>query len=273
MGPTAELSEAKAAPLSSHWRVGRISLETDRISTGMFPMRTVDEVMAELESLGSEQTKKTLMRHGAPENMFGVKVGDLKKIVKQIKGQQQLALDLYATGNSDAMYLAGLVADGSQMNKTLLQRWATNSGWYMISEYTVPAVTCEHPAARDLAMKWIGAKKVVLQTCGWTTYSGIVATQEDSDLDQKEILSLLKTIERSIHDSPNRVRYTMNNFVISVGSYVEPLMREAKQVAKKIGKVSVDMGSTACKVPLATEYIGKVESMGRIGKKRKTMKC
>ena len=37
--------------------------------------------------------------------------------------------------------------------------------------------------------------------------------------------------------------------------------------------VSVDMGETACKVPLATEYIEKIERLGRVGKKRKTIKC
>jgi hypothetical protein len=33
------------------------------------------------------------------------------------------------------------------------------------------------------------------------------------------------------------------------------------------------MGETACKVPDALAYIEKIESMGRIGKKRKTMRC
>jgi hypothetical protein len=33
------------------------------------------------------------------------------------------------------------------------------------------------------------------------------------------------------------------------------------------------MGDTACKVPLAVDYIAKVESMKRVGKKRKTAKC
>ena len=65
----------------------------------------------------------------------------------------------------------------------------------------------------------------------------------------------------------------MNGFVISVGAYVKPLLKQAKRVAKTIGTVSVDMGDTACKVPLATEYIEKIEKMGRIGKKRKTIKC
>jgi hypothetical protein len=65
----------------------------------------------------------------------------------------------------------------------------------------------------------------------------------------------------------------MNGFVIAVGCYVEPLLEKAKAAAKAIGKVEVDMGETACKVPLATEYIEKVERMGRVGKKRKTIKC
>ena len=56
--------------------------------------------------------------------MFGVSVADLKTIAKQIKGDQALALELYDTGNYDAMYLAGLVADGSQMSKRSLSTGA-----------------------------------------------------------------------------------------------------------------------------------------------------
>ena len=65
----------------------------------------------------------------------------------------------------------------------------------------------------------------------------------------------------------------MNSFVVSVGCYVKPLLKQAKTTAKQIGTVTVDMGETACKVPLATAYIEKAEKMGRVGKKRKTMRC
>ena len=51
------------------------------------------------------------MNHGAKEPFFGVKVGDLKKILKKTKKNHELSLELYKTGNSDAMYLAGLMAD------------------------------------------------------------------------------------------------------------------------------------------------------------------
>ena len=236
-------------------------------------METVAKIMSELKRKGSAQTRKTFQRHGAPEEMFGVKVGDLKPIDKRIKGQHELACELYETGNSDAMYLAGMVADGSQMNKRQLNAWARGASWYMISEYTVPGVATESPHARALALKWMDAKKESVAACGWCTYAGVVATQADEDLDLEEIEQLLRRVADEIDDAPNRVRYCMNGFVISVGSYVKPLLKEAKAVARQIGKVEVDVGDTACKVPLATDYIAKVEKMNRVGKKRKTMKC
>jgi hypothetical protein len=42
-------------------------------------MNTVKQVMAELKKQGGEQTRKTYVRHGAPCNVFGVKVADLKR--------------------------------------------------------------------------------------------------------------------------------------------------------------------------------------------------
>ncbi len=71
----------------------------------------------------------------------------------------------------------------------------------------------------------------------------------------------------------NRVKYTVNGFVIAVGAYVKPVVKQAKTTARKLGKVDVDMGGTACKVPLALEYIEKIEKSGRAGKKRKTIRC
>lgn len=233
----------------------------------------VSQVMTELKKKGSAQTVKIFSRHGAPENMFGVKVADLKLIAKKIKGDQELACELYATGNSDAMYLAGLVADGSQMTKRDLENWARQAPWYMISEYTVPWVTSDSDHAQSLALKWIKSRKENVASSGWSTYAALLGTRGDEELDLKEIKGLLKQIEKEIDDAPNRVRYTMNGFVIAVGSYVKPLLKESKATAKKIGKVDVNVGETSCKVPLATEYIARMENMGRVGKKRKTARC
>ena len=85
---------------------------------------TADEIMIELAAYGDAQTKKTLMTHGAQEPLFGVKVADLKKILKKTKKNHELSLELFATGNSDTMYLAGLMADEKKITKTQLETWA-----------------------------------------------------------------------------------------------------------------------------------------------------
>lgn len=238
-------------------------------------MPSAPAILAELKKKGRENTRQIYARHGnAIDRTFGVSVADLKVIAKTIKGQQALALELYETGNLDAMYLAGMVADGSKMTKQQLNSWAeSGANLQMISEYTVAWVTVENPAARELALQWIKSKKEHVAASGWCTYSGIVATQPDETLDLAEIESLLGTVVKSIKTAQNRVRYTMNGFVISVAAYVKPLFKQAMAAAKQIGPVSVDTGDTACNVPLATAYIAKIQAAGRIGKKRKTMRC
>ncbi len=206
--------------------------------------------------------------------MFGVSVADLKVIAKTIKGQQGLACELYGTGNLEAMYLAGMVADGSQMTKEQLSGWAEGAaGLQMISEYTVPWVAVENTHARELAMQWIKSKKEHVASSGWCTYAGLVATKADETLDLAEMEELLNTVVKRISGAQNRVRHTMNGFVIAVGSYAKPLLKQAKASAQQIGAVSVDMGDTACQVPFATGYIQRVEASGRVGKKRKTIRC
>jgi 3-methyladenine DNA glycosylase AlkD len=238
-------------------------------------MPTCTSVMAELKKKGSEKTRETYARHGmATENMYGVSMADLKVIAKTIKGQQALACELYETGNLDAMYLAGLVADGSQMNKQQLNGWAEGAAnLQMISEYTVPWVTVENPDARALAMQWIKSQKEHVACSGWCTYAGILATKADEDLELSEIEGLLGTIVKEINGAQNRVRYTMNNFVIAVGTYVRPLLKQAKAAARQMGTVSVDLGDTACNVRAATVQIEKMDASGRVGQKRKTIRC
>jgi 3-methyladenine DNA glycosylase AlkD len=244
-----------------------------RVISKSSQLNTVGEVLSELERKGSEQTCKTYARHGINIPMYGVSVADLKIIAKRIRGNQALALKLFDTGNYDAMYLAGMVADGSQMSKKQLQQWATDANCEAICGYTVTWVATESPFARELAMKWIDSKKASIAIIGWATYSGIVATTVDENLNLDEIEQLLDRVLVEIDKAPNMVRYMMNGFVIAVGGYVKPLSRHAKRVAKSLGTVSVDMGDTACKVPRALDYIQKIEKLGRVGKKRKTMRC
>jgi 3-methyladenine DNA glycosylase AlkD len=234
---------------------------------------TSNEILAELKSQGNEGYKKIMMIHGAKEPIFGVKIEYLKKIQKRVKMDYQLALDLYDSGVSDAMYLAGLIADDMRMTKKDLQKWVAKAYCSMHSEYTVPWVASASQHGWALANEWVESAKEHVAAAGWSTLASLVATKNDDELDIPALKKLLQRVQKSMHKAPNRVRYAMNGFVISVGSAVTDLHEPAIQTARKIGKVSVDMGGTACKVPDAEEYIDKVAQRGAIGKKRKSAKC
>ncbi len=233
---------------------------------------TVDDAMRELSAMGSAATKNILLKHGAREPCFGVKVGDMKKIVKKVKKDHSLSLELYATGNYDAMYLAGLLADEKKISPKELWQWAAEA-YAGISDYTIPWIASESPHGWELGMQWIESPKEHIASAGWMTLGNVVTLLPDEKLDVKALEKLMGRVKQEIPSAKNRVRYAMNMFLISVGGYVGSLTGIAKETAKAIGPVIVEMNGTACKVPSAFDYIAKIERMGRIGKKKKQARC
>jgi len=236
-------------------------------------MITVEETMSELRSMGEENIKKILLKHGVKEPFFGVKVENLKKLQKKIKTNYELAKGLYATGNADAMYLAGLVADDDRMTVADLQQWVKQANSDNICDYTVPWVASQGKYGYQLALEWIDDPEPHVAAAGWSTLSCHVALTPDEMLDIPGLKSLLDRVVAAIHMADSRIGRKMNGFIIAVGSYVALLTGEAMAAAKKIGVVKYTIDGTACKTPDATEYILKVKNKGTIGKKKKEVKC
>lgn len=234
---------------------------------------TALEVINELKGMAKPSIKKVLMNHGAREPFYGVPVGDLKKIQKRVKRGHALALELYDTGISDAMYLAGLIADDAKMTMSDLNRWAKQAYWYMLSEYTVPWVAAEGPHGWAIGLEWIESETEGIAAAGWATLGYVLQLKKDGELDFPKIEELLGRVAANVHGQPNRARYQMNAFVISVGGYVTPVSERALEVADAIGEVKVEMGGTDCKVPAARASIEKIHAAGKAGKKKKTVKC
>lgn len=231
------------------------------------------EVLAELAALGQEQTKRIFINHGAPEPLFGVKVEQLKTLQRRIKKDHTLSLELFASRNADAQYLAGLIADEHLLSADDLDRWARTATWHSISESIVAAVAAESAHGWMLARKWLGSADPQLESTGWATVSHLLSLLPTEALDLGWLEQLLQRVAASLHQSANRVRYTMNGFVIACGCYVPALTQSALSTAKAVGKVEVLLGKTACKVPDAEAYIRKCIEKSVLGKKKKAARC
>jgi len=154
-----------------------------------------------------------------------------------------------------------------------LEEWALGAGWYMISEYAVAWNVAEHPDCIEMCKEWMASNNDKLQEAGWAAISCHLGYAANEDLDLTYHESLLDVVEKEIHSAPNRVRYCMNGYVIALGGAVPELTETCKSVGDRIGMVDVSMGETACKVPVIRPYIENMENRGRIGKKKKTLKC
>jgi 3-methyladenine DNA glycosylase AlkD len=230
-------------------------------------------VMQELEALGKERTKKMYISNGAHEPLFGVATGQMKPIAKKIKKDQSLAEELYATGNYDAMYFAGIIADPKAMTESDFDRWIDAAYFYMLSDYVVAVTLAETDIAQTVADKWIASGDELRMSAGWSCYCWLLGNRPDVEFNTDKIASMLDQVKNSIHDSPERTKSAMNNFIYTVGVSYLPLHDKAVETAKAVGTVEVKRGEKKSSFLIASESIQKEIDRGKIGFKRKYVRC
>jgi len=211
--------------------------------------------MTALEKLGTEQTRKTWARHGAEGPMFGVLFGELFKLMKRIDIDHELARELWATGNVDARNLAMKIADPLAMTSDELDRWAIENPMRMCSLY-IATLAAEGPHARDKVRQWLNSSNERLRASGWTLLGRL--SDLDESFPEDQLLSSVKVIEQSIHSAPNEVKSDMNRALITIGGRSSALRQAVLAAAKRIGKVTVDHGDTACKTPDVADAVERM---------------
>lgn len=230
-------------------------------------------VMQELEALGKERTKKIYISNGAHEPLFGVATGEMKPLAKKIKYNQPLAEQLYSTGNYDAMYFAGIIADPKAMTVADFERWMDAAYFYMLSDFVVAVTLAETDIAQEVADTWIASGEELRMSAGWNCYCWLLGNRPDSEFDESKLATMLEIVESTIHDSPERTKYAMNNFIYTVGVSYLPLHDKAVETAKAVGPVEVKRDKKKSSFLLASEVIQNAVDKGRLGFKRKNVRC
>ena len=230
-------------------------------------------VMQELEALGKERTKKMYISNGALEPLFGVATGAMKPIAKKIKKNQALADELYATGNYDAMYFAGIIADPKAMTEADFERWIDGAYFYMLSDFVVAVTLAETDIAQEVADKWIARGDELRMSAGWRCYCWLLGNRKDSEFSEIKLANMLDLVENTIHDAPERTKYAMNQFIYTVGISYVPLHDKAVETAKVVGPVEVNRDKKKSSFLIASEKIQKEVDNGRLGFKRKYVRC
>jgi 3-methyladenine DNA glycosylase AlkD len=223
----------------------------------------IAQTMDTLEQLGTEQNRKIYKRHGVNGSAFGVSYANLGKLHKKIKADHGLAQKLWASSNHDARVLAMMIADPNQATDKELDSWAKDLENNVIAGAFAQFVGTT-PLARKKMEKWTKSKEEWIGTAGWNLMALIAA--RDKEIPDDYFESYLGIIEKDIHKSKNRVRYSMNGALIAIGKRNPRLQKKAIAAAGNIGRVDVDHGETGCKTPDAAEYIKKAAGHRRTGR-------
>lgn len=230
-------------------------------------------VMDELEALGKERTKKIYISNGAHDPVFGVATGAMKPIARKIKKDQALAEQLYATGNYDAMYFAGVIADPMAMTEEDFERWIDGAYFYMIADFVVAVTLSETDIAQSIADKWIASGDELKMSAGWSCYCWLLGNRPDNEFSEMKLAKMLDLVEKTIHISPNRTKASMNNFIYTVAISYIPLHKKAIETANAVGPVEITKNNKKSNVSLVSDKIQKDLDRGIIGFKRKYVRC
>jgi 3-methyladenine DNA glycosylase AlkD len=233
----------------------------------------LESVMRELEALGTAHTKKNYLSRGVREPLFGVATGAMKPLKKQIGIDQALADELWATGNYDAMYFAGMIADVKVMTEADFDRWMDSSYGPMVSDFIVSVTLAESELAQSVASRWIRSGIEERAAAGWSTYEWLLGWRPDAYFEPDTIRELLDLAASTIREASPRLVRAMRNFVIAVGVSYVPLHEYALKTAEEIGAIEVVDGGVTKQLASPADAMKAAEAKGRVGFKRRAVRC
>lgn len=118
------------------------------------PSMSVDDVLSQLETWGSESVRKIYARQGAGDNQYGVPLGKLRPLAKKLKTNHPLALQLWDTGNADARVLATMLLDPAQLTKREAENMVKRLTYAKLVDELVDNVLAKTSYADALRARW-----------------------------------------------------------------------------------------------------------------------
>ena len=143
---------------------------------------TLNEVMNELQELGTEQAVRIYQNHGCDVETYGVSVSNLKKVLRPIKKDKTLGRELFFSSNSDAIYLSQWIVDPVELTIDDFEERILFSNYYMLIEYTMPSIIVNNRKLADQCIaKWIHHEEPRFRQAAYSLYSSQPEIDDDDE--------------------------------------------------------------------------------------------
>lgn len=171
---------------------------------------TVADVRAELAALEDPKILAVNERHG---DDHAVNLTKLRAIAKRLKTQQDLARELWATGDTAARLVALLICRPKAFERDELDAMLRDARTPKVHDWLVNYVVKKSPHAEELRVAWFDDADPVVASAGWAlTSDRVVKRPEGLDLS-----ALLDVIEVEMGDAPDRLQWAMNTCLAQIG--------------------------------------------------------
>ena len=211
-------------------------------------MTTSTEVLATLASLEDEKIRAVNARHG---DDHAVNLTKLRAVAKDLKKNDELAGELWATGDTAARLVAILIMRPKAWSEAQLDEMLCDSRLPKVHGWLVSYIVKKSPHAEALRQSWMDDPDPVVASAGWALTSERVNKKPEG----LDLSGLLDTIEAEMADAPERLQWAMNETLSYIGIENPDLRARAIDIGERLGVLRDYPTPPGCTSPFASSWI------------------
>ncbi|MFF5077014.1 DNA alkylation repair protein [Actinoplanes sp. NPDC000266] len=209
---------------------------------------TVAAVLAELKALDDPKTRAVNEKHG---DDHGVNLTKLRAVAKELKTQQDLAVQLWATGDTAARLVALLICRPKAFARDELDTMLREARAAKVHDWLVNYVVKKSPYAEELRVAWTADPDPVVASAGWALTTERVARKPEG----LDLAALLDVIEARMKDAPERLQWAMNHCLAQIGISHEEQRARALEIGERLEVLKDYPAPPNCTSPFAPIWI------------------
>ncbi|KUN35749.1 DNA alkylation repair protein [Streptomyces longwoodensis] len=215
---------------------------------------SLSEVLGELRELEDPRIRAGNEKRG---DGHAVNLSSLRAFAKQLGTQHELALDLWATGDSAAKLLSTLTCCPSAFKLGDLDAMLRSAQAPKVRDWLVNYVVKKSPHCEALRAAWLLDPDPVVASAGWMlTTTRVVKNPEGVDL-----AGLLDVIEAEMKSAPEPLQWAMNECLGNIGIKHPAHRSRAIGIGERLGVLKDYPTPPNCTSPFVPVWIA--EMVGR----------
>jgi 3-methyladenine DNA glycosylase AlkD len=212
---------------------------------------TVGAVMAELAALEDPRFREVNERHG---DDHAVHLSKLRELAKRLKTRQDLARQLWDTGDSAARLLALLICRPKAFERDELDAMLREARTPKVHDWLVHYVVMKGPHAEGLRVAWSADADPVIASAGWALTTDRVARNPDG----LDLPGMLDVIEADMKDAPDRLQWEMNHCLAQIGIDHPAFRARAIDIGERLEVLKDYPTPPNCTSPFAPIWITEI---------------